>query len=182
MLMMPYPFTNEIYITIETKLGIQSEYKLNYCLLLISVIKNTSYSSIILIKNLYTSPRANRVCKMYGAKPGVIFSIRSAFKDDPFSFIAIIFIVSIFSFAILFRVSEYKIYEGEASITTMYINMFYMTVITMTSVGYGDFKPQSVLGRLTGTICVTWGVLIVSIMVVVLINAFRMDRSTYMIT
>ena len=92
------------------------------------------------------------------------------------------FIVSIFSFAILFRVSEYKIYEGEASITTMYINMFYMTVITMTSVGYGDFKPQSVLGRLTGTICVTWGVLIVSIMVVVLINAFRMDRSTYMIT
>jgi hypothetical protein len=56
-----------------------------------------------------------------------------------------------------------------------------MTVITMTSVGYGDFKPQSVFGRLIGTICVSWGVLIVSIMVVVLINAFRMDRSIFLI-
>jgi len=51
----------------------------------------------------------------------------------------------------------------------------------MTSVGYGDFKPQSVFGRLIGTICVSWGVLIVSIMVVVLINAFRMDRSIFLI-
>ena len=47
----------------------------------------------------------------------------------------------------------------------------------MASVGYGDFKPHSVLGRFIGTICVSWGVLIVLIMVVVMINAFRMDRS-----
>lgn len=52
-----------------------------------------------------------------------------------------------------------------------------MTVITMTSVGYGDYSPKTPIGRLIGALCVSWGVLIVSVMVVVLTNAFSMNRS-----
>ena len=56
--------------------------------------------------------------------------------------------------------------------------MAWMTVITMTSVGYGNYSPKTPIGRLIGALCVSWGVLIVSVLVVVLTNAFSMNRST----
>ena len=55
--------------------------------------------------------------------------------------------------------------------------MAWMTVITMTSVGYGDFTPKTPFGRQIGVLCVCWGALIVSVMVVVLTNAFSMNRN-----
>lgn len=114
---------------------------------------------------------------MYGAKPGTIFSLRCAFKDSPFAFITTIFLVSVILFSFLFRIAEYQIYS--LSSLTLYGNMAWMTVITMTSVGYGDYTPKTPIGRVIGALCVSWGVLIVSVMVVVLTNAFSMNRSTH---
>jgi hypothetical protein len=57
--------------------------------------------------------------------------------------------------------------------------MAWMTVVTMTTVGYGDYTPKTQLGRIIGALCVIWGVLIVSVMVVVLTRAFSMDKSTH---
>ena len=55
--------------------------------------------------------------------------------------------------------------------------MAWMTFITMTTVGYGDYAPKTQIGRLIGVACLSWGVLIVSVMVVVLTRAFSMNRS-----
>lgn len=60
-----------------------------------------------------------------------------------------------------------------------YTNMLWMTVITMTTVGYGDYNPKTQIGRMIAAACVSWGVLIVSVMVVVLTQAFAMNRSKY---
>ena len=125
------------------------------------------------------SPRAGRICNMYGAKPGSIFTLRSIFKDAPFSFIATIFFISVLLFSFMFRIAEYQIYSISA--LSIYGNMAWMTVITMTSVGYGDYSPKTPVGRLIGALCVSWGVLIVSVMVVVLTNAFSMNRSKSML-
>jgi hypothetical protein len=54
-----------------------------------------------------------------------------------------------------------------------------MTVVSMTTVGFGDICPKTIIGRFICSICVTWGVLIVSIMVVVLTNTFSMSNSTH---
>ena len=40
----------------------------------------------------------------------------------------------------------------------------------MTTVGYGDFYPKTLIGRIIDLILVIWGILIVSIMVVVVTN------------
>jgi len=55
--------------------------------------------------------------------------------------------------------------------------MVWMTIITMTTVGYGDYTPKTEIGRILGAMCVSWGVLIVSVMVVVLTSAFSMNRN-----
>ncbi len=47
----------------------------------------------------------------------------------------------------------------------------------MTTVGYGDFFPRTIFGRVIDVILVVWGTFIVSLMVVVLTNTLNMDQS-----
>ena len=49
-------------------------------------------------------------------------------------------------------------------------NAFWVTIVTMTTVGYGDFYPKSHMGRLMGIIISLWGVFFVSLFVVSLTN------------
>jgi len=52
-----------------------------------------------------------------------------------------------------------------------------LTIITMTTVGYGDFFPRTSFGRIIDAVLVIWGTFIVSLMVVVLTNTLNMDQS-----
>lgn len=179
LLIMPYPFLGDIEIQLQYSDSdfkeVPYSFKLNYILIMLTIFRTCYFASSFLVKSKYITPRANRICGLYGAKPGVIFCLRAIFKDSPFSFISTIFLLSVFVFAFLFRIAEYQIYN--VSSFTMYSDMAWMTIITMTSVGYGDYSPKTPLGRIMGALCVSWGVLIVSVMVVVMTNAFSMNRS-----
>ena len=48
--------------------------------------------------------------------------------------------------------------------------------MTMTTVGFGEMSPRTPLGRIVASICVTWGVLVVAVMVAVLTNLLGLDR------
>jgi voltage-gated potassium channel Kch len=56
-------------------------------------------------------------------------------------------------------------------------NSVWLTIITMTTVGYGDFYPRTTIGRIIDVVLVIWGIFIVSLMVVVLTNALNMDAN-----
>lgn len=47
----------------------------------------------------------------------------------------------------------------------------------MTTVGYGDFFPRTMIGRIIDVGLIIWGIFIVSLMVVVLTNTLNMDLS-----
>lgn len=182
-LIIPYPFIDHIFIDLQYPTStspiafVENEYtfKLNYLMIIFTIFRSCFFVASYCIKSRYMSPRAERICKMYGAKSGAIFCLRSIFKDSPFTFMTATFLTSVIIFSFLFRIAEYQIYS--VSCLTMYSDMAWMTVITMTSVGYGDYTPKTPVGRLIGALCVSWGVLIVSVMVVVLTNTFSMNRS-----
>lgn len=57
-------------------------------------------------------------------------------------------------------------------------------VVTMTTVGYGDFYPKTYGGRLLGTFICLWGVLLVSLFVVTISQALEFNspqRNSYML-
>lgn len=47
-------------------------------------------------------------------------------------------------------------------------NAIWNVIVTMTTVGYGDFYPKSLIGRLVGILITLWGVFFVSMFVVAL--------------
>ena len=54
-------------------------------------------------------------------------------------------------------------------------NAFWVTIVTMTTVGYGDFFPKSHAGRFVGIIVSMWGVFFVSLFVVTLTNILNFE-------
>ena len=154
------------YIDPSSGDSVDYQFKLNYLMVIFACFRISYFGTSVLMKSQYMSPRSKRICKLYGTNPGLIFCLRSIFKDNPFYFIITIFLISVSMFTVTFRIAEYPVYSF--SPITNYGNMIWMTIITMTTVGYGDFNPKTEIGRLISALCVSWGVFIVSVMVVVL--------------
>lgn len=136
--------------------------------------------SLLLTYSKYMRPRSFRISIMYGSNPGSIYALRAIFKESPFSVVIATFSTSIVLFSFAFRVAEWKVYPSSGA-GTVYSNMVWMTMITMTTVGYGDIVPHTYIGKILGSLCVTWGGLLLSVMVVVLTNAFALNKSTQML-
>ena len=56
-------------------------------------------------------------------------------------------------------------------------NVIWFTIITMTTVGYGDIYPRSLTGRIIVVVLIIWGSVIVSLIIVVLTNSLTMVMS-----
>lgn len=54
-------------------------------------------------------------------------------------------------------------------------NTFWNVLVTMTTVGYGDIYPKTIMGRLTGIIIAFCGVFILSLFVVALTKMLEFD-------
>jgi len=67
---------------------------------------------------------------------------------------------------------EIKYYDddGKPSRFQSIPDTMWFSLVTMTTVGYGDIYPKTIIGRIIGVIICTWGVFIVSFFVVTLNN------------
>ena len=67
-----------------------------------------------------------------------------------------------------------------------YFNSIWVTIITMTTVGYGDISPTSNIGRVVGVITALWGAIVTSLFVIVLFRMIELEgndeRNIEMIT
>lgn len=66
--------------------------------------------------------------------------------------------------------------DGYSQVNTplTYLNALWLVLITTTTVGYGEYSPNTPLGRVIIMFVAIWGTLIVSLMVVVVSNMLSM--------
>ena len=119
---------------------------------------------------------------MYGCRADYSYSLKCLFKDHPLKLIGAVYFImaAIFAYVVYLAERPLAIQNGGKSLAnaaTNYANAVWLIFITTTTVGYGDYYPQTPLGRIIVLFVAIWGTLIVSIMVVVVSNTLRMEKS-----
>jgi hypothetical protein len=137
----------------------------------------------------WATPKANSICKIMNTKADFSFNIRATLRHRPFfslSF-AIVFIITAFGIATQlfeFYNSEmiYALDEKEnqhartmQKFSNIY-NSFWLIVVTMTTLGYGDIYPTTYFGRVIAILACIFGTFILSSLIVFLGNFISFDE------
>ena len=98
--------------------------------------------------------------------------------DDKARAIGFLFVFSVGLLSFILRVFELP-FEQNAKVhstdLTDFCSALWLTVITMTTVGYGDIYPQTVGGQVTGIIIALWGAFVISLLILVTADVFAFN-------
>ena len=167
------PWMNDITITFSSTTGNSStKYVVDIDLFLSSLIPLRVY----LLFKLYSfySPwaddRAQKICNECSASGGMSFAIKAELKERPFTLVGILIVLSILIFGFAIRNVELGFMKYKSTSTfqdwSKAWNGFWCVMVTILTVGYGDFYPSTVLGRVIAVISCLWGTFLISLMVV----------------
>ena len=126
----------------------------------------------------YLTESAKSLCNNSGANGGIHFALKCELKSRPFTMLIFVFISAILLFAFSLRTFEYfsvekgfiyGSYTGQGNDQDKLkdlINSIWITIVTMTTVGYGDFYPSENYGRLICILSYLIGCILISLTVV----------------
>lgn len=174
----PFPFIwDEYYTESYSDYSTKVQYRINDIFLLIMCLFRT-YLIIraALTWSHFMDTRSQRVCTMSGTNADFMFSVKSLMKKKPYSVLLSSLVLSVALFGFLLRIFERPLSQASGQDFNSINNAFWVTLITMTTVGYGDFYPKSNIGRLIGILIAFWGVAFVSLFVVTLTNLLLFEN------
>jgi len=99
-----------------------------------------------------------------------LFAIKAIKEDSPLTFTFFALIIPLVALAYCVRIFERPLMPVSSQNFDNFANCMWYVIVTMSTVGYGDFWPTSNLGRIVGMISCFWGVFTLSTMVVILNN------------
>ncbi len=113
---------------------------------------------------------AIQVCNECNVNGGMTFALKAEFKDKPYTTVGLLMIVSILIFGYILRNVEVcfmKDIPFDKFQDWRFIwNGFWCIIVTILTVGYGDYYPRTSLGRVIAVVACLWGTFLVSMMVV----------------
>jgi hypothetical protein len=138
---------------------------------------------VILVRFLLTltrfkSSRQQRLC-IYSndSEADFLFAIKAVKEDRPYIFVTFSLVVPLLAFSQCVRIFERPLISFSAQNFDSFPNCMWYLIVTMATVGYGDYWPTSYLGRVIGMLSCFWGVFTLSTMVVVLNNLLEFNES-----
>lgn len=97
-------------------------------------------------------------------------------KKSPFKFNFLLLALGIIIFGQAIRICEAPLNRITDDMDEYnFANSMWLVILTMTTVGYGDIYPRTDIGRGSMFLCALFGVIIVSIMVVSIMNELEMS-------
>jgi hypothetical protein len=123
----------------------------------------------------WADDRAEKICNECNASGGVGFAVKAELKERPYTVVSFLLVISFIIFGYGLRNIELAFMQ-KAPIKSFqdwrYIwNGFWCIVMTVLTVGYGDYYPQTHVGRLIAVVACLWGTFLISLMVVSLTNS-----------
>jgi len=100
-------------------------------------------------------------------------SVRMTFQRHPVRLLgdATLLLLGILAFTM--QVAERRVNEGLGH----YWNCMWLAVVSMTGIGFGDYYPQTSLGRLAASLAFAWGALLAALLVMTAIRTMELSNS-----
>lgn len=131
----------------------------------------------LIMMSKYSSPKSMKICFEHGVKAGAIFTLKSEFCNHLKTFATAFLILSIFTYGVLLRLSE-RSAQMFSHLDWDYIwNSFWCIIVTMTTVGYGDFLPTTDFGRVIVGLASLLGSLITSMVCIIFMIEIGFSKS-----
>lgn len=92
----------------------------------------------------------------------------------------IIFCATVFILAYIIRIYElpyYRAHDSYDSEFDEFYNAAYLILITITTVGYGDIYPKTMMGKLTAVFTAIFGAFLISILVLAVGSIFSLTKN-----
>ena len=131
--------------------------------------------------SVYTDAYFKKLCRENGFNPGVRFTFKCYLATYPERTIMCLFFSTLSIIAYVFRVLEYPFfltqdYQPESPLR-QYYDSIYLTIITMTTVGYGDIKPNTLPAKFLVMITAIWGAIMISLIVLAVSSVFDLKKN-----
>jgi hypothetical protein len=120
--------------------------------------------------SVWTSGEAVKIARQYGITPNLTFSFKADLKYRPHLLLFVIIGATVLCIGFIVRTLE-RSYESDKKSGLDFdflTNGWWLTVVTMTTVGYGDGYPSTHLGRLIMIITAVLSLVVISLYVVAL--------------
>lgn len=159
---------------------IGSTSEVHYIIILNSIISFLVMFKCYIIVRVYsyfsrwTSDLARSICIKEHVNAGILFAVKAELKKRPYLVLTFLLLVSLGMASFAIRTFEFGVIDP-TGITTglkgnnqlqLLANCFWLIIITMTTVGYGDMFPRSNMGRLIGVFACIIGMVLLSMFIV----------------
>lgn len=165
--MSPLPFLNGLkFSSLNSFVGQGVEYMYNDFFHIFQFVKLYPVIKAYIVSSDFSSSGSYRICGLYGFKHRNTFVIKCMMRETPMRFILSMFLFGIVFFGYALRIAEAPLIKVNKAIDlTDFFNCCWTAMLTMTTVGYGDFYPRTSMGRLIMFVCCIYGMIVTSLMV-----------------
>jgi len=101
-----------------------------------------------------------------------MFALKAYMKTMPYLVVFTLLLVSVFLCGMAFRIFERPYPDSDFEPIW---NGWWLIMVTMTTIGYGEIVPKTHLGRLIATAACIWGIFLISSFVVALTNKVEIE-------
>ena len=123
--------------------------------------------------------RANKICKESNLSHNIIFVIKAELTEHPFIILLVTYGLIILVFGYSLRLCEIGFVNNvpieNYQDWTSYWNGFWCIFIAITTVGYGDFTPRTLVGRIICVIATFFGIIVFGLIIISLHTKMAMS-------
>lgn len=176
---LPHPLWWLVDTTFETRqntLSVTVNYNYNFMLAMCTLLRLYHLVRLATTFCVYRSNRAQRVCQLQGAQANSWFALRGLMASHPAFILPLLLFGVAFLAGWMLLILESPL-SAYTSINYSYRDTLWMALISMTTVGYGDYYPVTIPGRIVAILACSWGVVILSLVVLALTTEFEQTPS-----
>lgn len=118
--------------------------------------------------NVWTNARSKRISALQGVEANSVFATKVLLKNSPVIVLILISVIFLLIFALLLRAFEYFDLNDKENPFLYVWNTLWLTFITMSTVGYGEYTPTTNFGKIFCIFSCLMGIFLLSMLVAVL--------------